>query len=166
MRVTTAWAMSITGANRLKFNETVAAGHYQCAPETSERTVRFFDFADLIGLTVFARMMKLGISKRVAADMACRTVGYVRNNGQDLQRVILALADDGSVWGGPYYGEGKDNGRPYIDPNSPQAAASIQVNIPQIKKFIIERCQSLIKQHGDENGNIRAMFPEGWEKKL
>lgn len=166
MRVTTAWAMSITGANRLQFNEAVAAGHYKCAPETAERTMRDFDFSDLIGLTVFARMVKLGLSKRLGAEMACRAVNYVRQNGQDLERVILALKDDGTVWGGPYYAEGKDNGRPYIDPNSPQAAASIQVNIPQIKKFIIERCQSLIKQHAGEADNIQAMFPEGWEKYL
>ena len=166
MRVTTAWAMSITGANRLQFNEAVAAGHYKCAPETAERTMRDFDFPDLIGLTVFARMVKLGLSKRLAAEMACNTVGYIRHNGQDLERVISALEEDGTVWNGPYYAEGKDNGRPYINPNSPKAMASIQINIPQIKKFIIERCQSIVRQHADEAGNIRAMFPEGWEKDL
>lgn len=166
MQIATAWAMSITGADRLQFNEAVAAGYYKCAPETTERTMRFFDFADLIGLAVFARMLKLGLSKRLASAFACRTVDNVRNNGQDLERVVLTLDADGSLWGGPYYTPGKDNGRPYIDPNSQQAAASIQVNIPQIKNFIIERCQELVRQHAHEAVNIRAMFPEGWEKTL
>lgn len=166
MRVTTAWAMSITGVNRLKFNEAVAAGHYQCAPETTERTTRDFDFPDLIGLAVFGRLLNLGLSKRLAGQFACKTVGYVHQYGTDLERVVMALNGDGNVWAGPYFGEGQDNGRPYIDPNSAAAAASIQINIPQIRSFLIDRCHQVIAIYEKEETVFEHMFPEGWEKKV
>lgn len=166
MQISTAWAMSIACVNRLQFNEAVAAGHYSCAPGTEERSQRLFDFNDLIGLCVFGRMIRLGLSKRIAGDIACKAVMYVRQDGEDLERVVVAMKDDGTVWTGPCFFKGQDKGRMWIDPESPNAAASIQVNIPLIREFIIERCKSLVVQHGDEAPNVRAMLPEGWEKSL
>ena len=106
MNIRAGIAMKITGVNRLRFNEAVAAGFYKCAPTTEYRRSRIFDTPDVIGLHSFGTMLHAGLSHRVAAEIACIVVDNVRSHGDDLEAVIVAWTADGTRLSGPQYAEG------------------------------------------------------------
>jgi hypothetical protein len=71
MNVTTSWAVSMARVSRVKFNEAVADGYYPCAPATEEGIAREFEDLDLVVLSIFGRLIELGIPGRRAANLAC-----------------------------------------------------------------------------------------------
>lgn len=56
--------------DRQKFNDAVSKGFYPCAPGTTQGRGRFFNMCELLVLWVFARLLDLGLSARVAGAMA------------------------------------------------------------------------------------------------
>ncbi len=96
MLLTTASAMYLTGAQRLKFNEAVSRGHYRCAPNPDGHNYRMFDAAALVGLFVFARMTEDDVPPRMAGRWACE-VERVARERPGIENVFFAQLCDGSA---------------------------------------------------------------------
>lgn len=76
--LSTAAAMYVTGAQRLKFNEAVSRGHYTCAPDPGRHSYRMFDDAALVGLFIFARLTDDDLPPRLAGRWACEIENVAR----------------------------------------------------------------------------------------
>ena len=70
-KLTTKAACNVVGLNRDRFNEHVAAGHFNCAPRTVPGRARLFEPDDMLALMLFKRLMDDGFSPEKAGDMAC-----------------------------------------------------------------------------------------------
>lgn len=151
MQVTTSWAMSITGADRIKFNEAVSKGHYPCAPQTRAGARREFDMADMVGLFAFARMTELGLLPRHAGSLACQAADIVRQDS-DAQSVFIARALSGETWILPYYGEGKDKGRVCFNPGGKGYSVAVEVNIANVKQAVTDGVHRLSAIQAAANG--------------
>jgi hypothetical protein len=96
MLFTTANAMLITGADRLKFNEAVSRGHYLCAPDPDGHNYRLFDDPALVGLFIFARMIEDDVPPRLAGRWACQVERAARDR-PGLENVFFAQLCDGTT---------------------------------------------------------------------
>lgn len=72
LKFRTAAACRIADIHRDRFNESVAAGNYKCAPETRPGASRIFAEDDLVALMIYGRQLKAGSGAEVAGDLACR----------------------------------------------------------------------------------------------
>jgi hypothetical protein len=70
-RIRSGTAMEIARIDRQKFNEYVADGFFNCAPQTRPGASRLFEFADLVSLYVFARLIEFGLRPERAGQLAC-----------------------------------------------------------------------------------------------
>lgn len=143
MNIPSAWAMQITGVNRLRFNEAVFAGLYPCAPPTEERRKRYFGTNDVIALYAFGQLTSTGITPRVAGEIACSIAELMNTHGDSLEAVIVAWKADGTRWVGPWFGVGKDEGRPHLDPTAAGWTLMFQFSITEIGKEVFRRYYEL-----------------------
>lgn len=72
LKFRTAAACRIADIHRDRFNESVAAGNYKCAPETQPGASRIFAEDDLVALMIYGRQLKAGAGAGIAGDLACR----------------------------------------------------------------------------------------------
>lgn len=63
-------AFEVTGVNRLRFNEAIAAGHYTYVPETEPGQSRQFPLVHLIALYCFQHHLDRGDPPRRAGEIA------------------------------------------------------------------------------------------------
>jgi hypothetical protein len=79
-KLTTLLACEVAGINRDRFNEHVAAGYFPCAPQTVPGRARTFDPDDMLGLRLFADLIKDGFEPRAAGPIACEVAQVARHN--------------------------------------------------------------------------------------
>lgn len=79
-KLTTAAACRVARIDRDRFNEHVAAGTYDCAPETIPGRARLFDPDDMIGLWLFRELMDDGFNAKRAGLIACAVATSARAN--------------------------------------------------------------------------------------
>ncbi|MBO9579868.1 MAG: hypothetical protein J7498_03160 [Sphingobium sp.] len=70
-KLTTIAACRVARVHRDRFNEHVAAGHFECAPKTVPGRARLFDPDDMIALWLFRELMDDGLDARRAGAVAC-----------------------------------------------------------------------------------------------
>lgn len=133
-KVRSVLAMKIAHADRQKFNEAVAGGMYPCAPETMRGSSRIFDEDDVIGLTVFSRLIDLGLTPRMAGSLACNFMSTARN-APDEDRIVYVKGANGVghfFTGSNYDPDIEKKGRHYsmISP----VVYSIDFNVGEIRK--------------------------------
>ena len=81
-KLTTAAACRVARIDRDRFNEHVAAGRFQCAPETVPGRARYFDPDDMIALWLFRELMEDGFNAAKAGKIACAVGTAARANPQ------------------------------------------------------------------------------------
>jgi len=64
-------ACDLAMIDRARFNEAVAAGHYDCAPEAVHGRPRMFDENDTIALVSYGMRLKEGWPPRLAGHFSC-----------------------------------------------------------------------------------------------
>lgn len=152
MRFSTYWATTIAGVDRVQLNETIAAGHYTCAPETEDRKSRVFDECAMIGLMTFGRLVKFGLSKRVAADLACKAQEEFATHRDCLTKIVMATSGRGETWVAAEYADTFEKDRPHIDQSHPNLAVSIQINIKSIREQLARHYEGLLAGGHDPLG--------------
>lgn len=86
-KLTTRAACEIAQIEQQRLNEDIAKGHYTCAPEAQSTVGRFWDEADICGLSVYAFLLRVygagedagnmcgtrkpGLTKALANQYAC-----------------------------------------------------------------------------------------------
>jgi len=97
MNILTARAMQLTRVDRTKFHLAISAGHYTCAPVTKKTKARRFDYPDLLGLTVFGRLLDMGVKSPLASEWACSVVELFRTHHTNLASVRFVRTFDGQT---------------------------------------------------------------------
>lgn len=92
LRARAGLACDIAGIDPDRFNEAVAAGHYECAPHTTSGVTRKFDLHDLLALKVYGRLLEGGFSPRQAGEKSCALRDFFRSNPDADQVYVLNLA--------------------------------------------------------------------------
>lgn len=77
-KLTTKAACRVAKIDRDRLNEHIAAGAYNCAPDTTPGRARLFDPADMIGLWLFRELMDDGFDARTAGKIACSVMFAAR----------------------------------------------------------------------------------------
>jgi hypothetical protein len=79
-KLTTAAACRVARIDRDRFNEHVAAGRFECAPDTIPGRARLFDPDDMISLWLFRELMDDGFDAKHAGFIACAVATAARKN--------------------------------------------------------------------------------------
>jgi hypothetical protein len=77
-KLTTKAACRVAKIDRDRLNEHIAAGAYDCAPDTIPGRARLFDPNDMIGLWLFRELMQDGFDARAAGKIACSVMFAAR----------------------------------------------------------------------------------------
>lgn len=80
IKLTTALACRVARLDRDRFNEAVAAGHFNCAPETIAGRARNFDPDDMIALYLYRELTEDGCSREYAGRVSCDVAAVARVN--------------------------------------------------------------------------------------
>ena len=81
-KLTTKAACRVARIDRDRLNEHIAAGVYNCAPETIPGRARLFEPNDMIGLWLFRELMDDGFDARNAGKIACAIAIAARRNSE------------------------------------------------------------------------------------
>src|SRR6266540_3568267 len=79
-KLTTTAACRVARIDCDRFNEHVAAGRFDCAPDTIPGRARLFDPDDMIALWLFRELMDDGFDATRAGKIACAVAGAAREN--------------------------------------------------------------------------------------
>lgn len=79
-KLTTALACRVARLDRDRFNEAVATGHFNCAPETTAGRARIFHPEDMIALYLYRELLEDGYRKDRAGRVACAVSEAARQN--------------------------------------------------------------------------------------
>jgi hypothetical protein len=79
-KLTTTLACRVARIDRDRFNEAVASGHFNCAPETTPGRARIFHPEDMIALWLYRELLDDGYRKDFAGQMACAVSSAARRN--------------------------------------------------------------------------------------
>lgn len=93
-KLTTTAACRVARLNRDRFNEHVAAGHFNCAPETVPGRARLFDPDDMVALRLFSDLMEDGYNAFNAGRIACG-VGEAARKNPDAESIAYVKATNG-----------------------------------------------------------------------
>jgi hypothetical protein len=80
IKLTTKAACRVARIDRDRFNEFVAAGNFECAPQTVPGRARLFGPDDMLALWLFRELMEEGLNARKAGDIACAVALAARVN--------------------------------------------------------------------------------------
>lgn len=90
-------AMKLADVDPIRFNEAVARGYYQCAPETKAGIGREFTYSQMVALYVFGRLIKQKFTTREASAYACNLISLVEDHRLDISTLYLEYQADGSI---------------------------------------------------------------------
>ncbi|MFG1345244.1 hypothetical protein V5F59_10150 [Xanthobacter autotrophicus DSM 431] len=78
-KLTTKAAARVASIDRDRLNEHIAAGRFNCAPETVPGRARLFDPDDMIALWLFRELMDDGMDASRAGRIACSVANAARH---------------------------------------------------------------------------------------
>lgn len=143
LKFRTAAACRIADIHRDRFNESVAAGKYGCAPDTQPGASRIFAEDDLVALTIYGRQLRHGASAEIAGRLACRVREVLAQNPK--AKVVSVLrALNGYVW------TAVDERPKTLSPNNP-VFERVEFEIGAIRAFVRERMQEEAAVLGEED---------------
>ena len=76
-------ACDVASYDPVRLNEDIARGDYPCAPQTRGGSARMFGIFDVCALVVYAQLVRLGLTKRVAGGIATNVLKGLREEGAD-----------------------------------------------------------------------------------
>jgi hypothetical protein len=128
-------ACQIANLDRSQLNEAIARGFYDCAPPTAKGSVRYFGLYDMVILTVFGQLIRLGLSLKDASRLVSLLYGNAHTKGETLGTFLVTIPDLGS----PQFEK--------IDRNGPIPATSgrgkvrfaLFIDLDTIRADIVER---------------------------
>ncbi|MEQ8292691.1 MAG: hypothetical protein RIA08_10835 [Roseovarius sp.] len=82
-------ACRIADVNPLRLNEAIYAGNYPCAPETKSGSARVFEEVDLMGLSLWGKLMKdPDIHRATVGDIVCSFLSYLKmDHMEEIERL-------------------------------------------------------------------------------
>lgn len=92
MRVRNKLACKIAGLNPDRFNETIAAGQYGCAPHTAAGSARIYEADDVVCLCIFKMLTDAGMSAARAGHYACEAKYQMTSEGVTHVSVLHTFA--------------------------------------------------------------------------
>lgn len=155
-KAATRLACKIANTHPDRFNESVHAGFYPCAPATTAGKARSFDVNDIIALRLYQRFMDGGMSAKTAGQKACSIRDFLRQYPDADQAFIVKTAfDDGNA---ETYREGYvlpsfDTSDQHIKINSTQSldVVSVEVhNFHYLRGRIVHEIEQAALVVGDE----------------
>lgn len=142
-KLTTKAACRAARLDRDRLNEHIAAGAYNCAPDTIPGRARLFDPDDMIGLMLFRELMDDGLDARHAGHIACSVMFAARQapNAPAISYVQDYFGDRGTAISSgmvPSPSEWETN---LFCPGGTDARKVTTFNIAKLRKIIAHRIE-------------------------
>jgi hypothetical protein len=145
-KLTTIAACRIAHIDRDRFNEHVAAGRFDCAPETIPGRARVFDPDDMIALWLFRELMDDGFDATRAGKIACEVARAAREHPD---APTISYVQD--YFSGPGFACPTNSVPP---PSDWDSAAFRNTDIRKVTTFRIGKLRAMIAHYTEEERSI------------